>query len=216
MISELHAWQQRQSLWVRAGVYILAGLAFGIAGNLLTDPVRAAWAGSSNLILRLATLGFQSQVDGLYRRMARGYLEAASLDTNFLVHIWWLLFLSTMLIWGMGVFSDQEVEGRERSSGVMPRSVRRVRRWLIVGYSLALLSGAMGIFGAVKLIVVSNGVARYRQVRMAVVPYTDEVTLQKLDSRFALMQTESEYVEILAELTTIAKNHGIDVRHIGR
>lgn len=154
------------------------------------------WLG--NALLDIGTLGLTSLRDGIYEEIARGSYERASEKTfSILVGIFAGMPITAITI---ALLSSRKAEGPpSRLMGLL----RYQRVIILLGVALS----AFLIIQSARLIYINRAANHLEQLQRIVAPYVPPEQGIVYASRASQLHTRQQYVELLDELTEVAKKN---------
>jgi hypothetical protein len=184
------------------GVLILA-----VVGNFLYETAKPLLLWVGNALVSVSTLGIASLRDSVYVEVAKGSYERAApaLLTFFAcLALGPLAFGAGLLT--RGFFRKKAAQGGEVEGAGSEKAGR------------ALSSIVAGLAGLLLILVVQAAQINYivraarllEQLQTAVSPYVSEQQRLAFASCAALLRSRQEYVELVDELDTIARENGIE------
>ncbi len=212
------------------GTILLGAIGSGVWQGLLGPALNLV----RNLVLDLASLGFRSYKDSVYRQIALDNSNAANIETLYIVTVLYLIAAIAVLLFyarALRTLTDknqnlhsrilrdlgrkptvaeepgrplEELETSVRNSG---QSLRWSRRRLRVWAPLWILLIASHMVSWSRASYVDSALAHYHQALRIAAPYLESKELQEIQSRFAQIQSRQAYIDIVQRLTEVASQH---------
>src|SRR6266446_2247870 len=212
------------------GTILLGAIGSGVWQGLLGPALHSL----RNWVLDLASLGFRSYKDALYRQIAVDNSNAVNLETLFIVIVLYVIGVSALLLFfarALRTLADknqnlhsrmlkdlgrkpaaaeepgrslEELETVVRKSG---QRLRWTRRRFKAWAFLWMLLIVTHMVNWTRASYVDSALAHYHQALRIAAPYLESRELQEIQSRFAQIQSRQAYIEIVQRLTEVASQH---------
>jgi hypothetical protein len=205
----------------------LGTIAIGAIGSgvweRLGDPV---FVFLRDALLNVGSLGLVTLKDSLYSDVSRGLHESAS--TRLLGYFFFTLGYAMVLVALTTTRKLRQVheelaaliDGRSREAKEQPpleklvadmrRTMERTKRMIYYGLwpATAVFAVLMG-FNAIQTSYTVRAIAHYNQLVTLIGPFVDDGKIKSFNSRFAQIQSGSDYLALTAELAAIAQQHSL-------
>ena len=208
------------------GVVILGAFGSGLWLHGLEPLLR--------FILRLASLGFDTYKDDVYKEIARGLHEYASHAVlGVITSIWVGLLLGLVfglyftMRFSLALFSklQSDIEGTEKGL-VKPETVllrvktmtrdrekliRSGKKWLYAYGLLVVYFSTMQLIAVARHTYINSAVTHFHQVLRIASPYLDKSEQAVIVSQFAQVKSKEDYARIVDRLADTAKTNGQNI-----
>ena len=216
----------RGILWI-VGSVLVGALGSGVWVNILGPGL--SW--TRDLLLNVASIWVDSWKDGIYREVAEGFRETASVQAHARLTV-----LMTMLVSGLVVFVwafEKQVRGKweelvsrfagskeSASDGVASKEdlqrhllalkpeLGRVRRGNYISVVLVAVWVGLLIMSSVRITYVTSAVAHYEQAMRIAGPYLSSTEEKEIASAFAQVSSKAEYVAVVSKVEKVALARG--------
>lgn len=180
-------------LWL-AGTLIIGALGSGLWEVAFKPGLY--WLGSA--LLDIGTLGLSSLRDGIYEEIARGSYERASEKT-------FSILVGVFAGAPMGVLTVAMLRSRkeEHTPSRLLGLLRYQRVIILCGVAIS----AFLIVQATRVVYINRAANHIEQLQRIVAPYVSQDQRIAYSSRVAQMHTRQQYVELLADLTEVARKN---------
>lgn len=177
---------------------ILAAIIVAVIGSALWDLLQPVMISLASALLNLVTFGIANFKNSLFVELSRGFPEGPS------------LFLVGIFIYGGGGVSiavlirlylsmrKQEITDNKNA----PDEQRP--KFAFVHLMIFLSVVVFVLLSAAKVGYMNYAIAYYDQLFNIVSPYISEFEEEKCASRFAQIQTEEDYFDLISELKSVA------------
>jgi hypothetical protein len=226
-VSEVNNMGKQNGILRFLGVILLGAIGSGV-WEYLIKPITNK---SSNIILNIITFNINSFKSQLYTDIAKGYTQDTILSimlSNLLIFL-----LCTIILTMIGVLMhylckdlisiQNKLYGLEcdKEESEKPTLLEKIvfkfsfmeklshnitlRQIAMFIYYIGITITIMGVMLAMKYSYVNKAITYYKQLITIVTPFVDNKQIQKYDSDFAQMKSESDYSTIIYSLQDIIK-----------
>ena len=184
----------------------------GIGNGAWEYIIRPLFSFSSEFGLNLISFGVQKFKNQIYLEIAKNLHEDVSMSILALLTAALLSLIITSILF---IFTRKYV--REYIHKKMGEETTKEKKYFyykifIIFYSIFAISFFCGDLARTKYI--NRSITKYNQLLTIITPYTQEDTVAKIKSSFALIKNKSDYDNILKNLIQIAEENNIDTSNI--
>lgn len=187
---------------------IIYGLVLALVGNALWEGVfRKTLNFIWKYLLTISTLGIDKYKNNLYIDIARGFYEQASLEilTLFIGLVFGIFFGGLLSISSIKKSDDtHEKEGRLFSWYKRNKSIVKSVMVIYVIFMLAISTLTIA-----RIAYVNKSIAYYQQLQSIVHPYITDEQVNQLNSRFAQIKNQSDYIKLIEDIISIANTNNL-------
>lgn len=186
--------------WILAilGTIVLGALGSGL-WEVLVKP-GLAWAGGA--VLTISTLGLDSLRDQIYADVAIGSYERASLSILAMLTGFTISFIGSMAIFRYIVSTYKILNTNHRYKFV----ARMVLLFYFVAFTTFLYINMYRVNYTV------HAQANLEQIYRTILPYISDEQGKQYTSRMATISSRDDYIQIIDEMTDIARKNNIKVK----
>jgi hypothetical protein len=186
-------------------LWLLGTLVIGALGNGLWELAKPGLVWLSNATLDVATLGLSSLRDSMYSDIAKGtYERAAEKLLNFIFSVFAGAIIGILIaLW----FNKRRKTNTETTLLTVAR-LGGLKTAMVA--SLAMFASFM-LVETLKTIYIVRAANHMEQIQRAIAPYQTEQQRLMLASRFALMSSRKEYIELIGAVKSVAAANNIKI-----
>lgn len=198
--------------FLKSVYFILSAIALSIIGNAFWELIIKPFIKKyPSLLINILTLGMQKSKDLIYSEIARNNHQSISIAIYFLVVFasYYFIFINIIDIWRGEYSSGKKINEDEITQQKLNRMQKKLKYLKLL---TTLLFVSLYFFVAVSFfrsMYINSAITTYNQWQTIIKPYISENESKKISSSFALIKSESDYLNILKVISTIAKDNKI-------
>lgn len=186
--------------------FVLITVVLGAVGSGVWEwMLKPALAGSSEVVLNVATLGITVFKNSLYQDIALGFREEPSLR---LYTVIFGLLPTSIVGFVAGLLTARRRVKSGRPESALDRAMDRSFKPVVL---IAIFLLIFSIVQASQVAYINRAITHFQQLSAIAAPYLSEEQRLLNQSRFALISTPDDYSRLVNELAEVCRGKGLRV-----
>lgn len=196
----------------KIAIGIIGTILLGVVSSAIWDGIKPLTKSAYEYTLYVSVLGAEKLKDGIYRDIAKGHHENASIEIYALINgVLIGLILSVLLVTSI-------VHMHENGNAVIAQKLKNIIQWprhlstrsfLVLVFLYAVFSVTVFSFNLVKTKYINEAVTYYKQLLTIVTPYVESSEIHHIESSFGQIKNRSDYELVIMNLHRIAEENNL-------